>query len=207
MGACRPLDIGVAKSHRESRAGHQHLVTPFDRGTLLAIIEPMGRGEEAARASGLAAASLRERPEDSPAVLLWRCHEALQGSCGAAMSLALFDDRRSVMTWLGVGNTWGGLFFANPLALPSRWEILPRSGVVGVRLPPPYPAAVTVRPYDTLVLATSGIRNAAITELPSSTSAQRLAEELLARHRTGLDEAAVLVARYGVTDGAPRPDG
>lgn len=167
----------------------------FPRGTLVAAADGLGHGKEAARAANLAVDSLQGSPGDAPPQLLRRCHAALNGTRGVVLSVASFDHDRGSMSWLGVGNVWGGLFPLDRNSSPRRRILLLRSGVVGVQLPSLLPEVLSVRPGDTLLFATDGIRGDSILELPAGVPAQRLAEELLVRHQTGTDDALVFVAR------------
>ncbi len=100
------------------------------------------------------------------------------------------------MTWLGVGNVEGVLLSAGGEAGLARESVLLRGGVVGYRLPPLRPAVLTIRPGDTLILATDGIRGGFVSQLTSGEPPQQMADGILARHGKGTDDALVLVARY-----------
>src|SRR5437764_14087643 len=45
--------------------------------------------------------------EDSVILLVGRCHKRLRSTRGVVMSLASFDARESIMTWIGIGNVAG----------------------------------------------------------------------------------------------------
>ncbi len=69
-------------------------------------------------------------------------------------------------------------------------------GVVGSHLPPLEAGVLTVHPGDTLIVATDGIRRGFAEDLPRAVPPQRAADLILARYRSGTDDALVLVARY-----------
>ena len=50
---------------------------------------------------------LARHAEDSVILLVDRCHERLRSTRGVVMSLASFDARESIMTWIGIGNVAG----------------------------------------------------------------------------------------------------
>lgn len=193
------LEVGTAAVARggDGESGDRHLVLPFAgrTGALLAVVDGLGHGKEAAQAADLALSALRMLPQEPPARLVRRCHEVLRGTRGAVMSIASLDGDRGRMCWLGVGNVWGSLFLSDPRASPRQRYLLLPGGVVGLRLPALQPAVVAVQPGDTLLLASDGIRADLIQDLPGSLPVQRLAEEVLAGYRSGSDDALALVAR------------
>jgi len=192
------VEAGVAWSALagEGESGDQHLVKPFPNGTLVAVVDALGHGQGAAAAAKLAIATLEASPRDSVIALLERCDRELRKTRGVAVTLASFDARQNAMTWLAVGNVEGVLLSADREGGLTRESVLLRGGVVGYRLPPLRAAVLTVRPGDTLVLATDGIRSDFIRELTPGMPPQGAADRILARHRKDRDDALVLVARY-----------
>ena len=113
------------------------------------------------------------------------------------MSLAHFDYRAGIMTWLGIGNVEGVLLYADPSeGQPTRASLVTRGGIVGRELPPLRAAALPVSNGDTLLLASDGIKLGFADGLPDDASPQQWANRILASHAKGTDDALVLVARY-----------
>src|SRR5205823_3248291 len=79
------------------------LVAPFAGGTLVAVIDGLGHGIEAAAATRVAIAALADAPGEPVTALLVRCHEEMRGTRGAVMTLVSFRDD-DTLTWVGVGN-------------------------------------------------------------------------------------------------------
>ena len=178
------------------RSGDAPVVAPFPHGTLVAAIDGLGHGPEAADAAEAAARVLTAFAGEELASLVERCHEALRRTRGVALTLASFDARTSLMTWAAVGNVEGFLVRADPAARPARESVLQRGGVVGYQLPPLRVVALQVAPGDTLVLATDGIRSGFVADLAATTRPRALAQSILERHARGSDDALVVVARY-----------
>jgi hypothetical protein len=88
----------------ETESGDLHLVAPFPGGVLLAAVDGLGHGPEAAAVARLAVATLEAHAGEPLARLLLRCHEALRGSRGAVMTVAMFREADRLLTWQGVGN-------------------------------------------------------------------------------------------------------
>lgn len=192
------LEWGLATlalpGHVES--GDRHVVQPFPNGVLVAAVDGLGHGEEAAAAAKLAVSILERHAQEEVIALLRRCHEALRGTRGVVMSLASFRAPDSMLTWLGVGNV-EGLLLREAAGSALRHEALVlRGGVVGAELPPLRVSVIPVMRGDTLIFATDGIREGFTERLALSDPPQELADRILARHAKGTDDALVLVARY-----------
>jgi phosphoserine phosphatase RsbX len=178
-------------------SGDLHLVAPHPGGVLVAAIDGLGHGYEAAEAARTARATLVEDPSADLADLFVRAHGRLARSRGVAMSLASFG-RRGTLTWLGVGNVEGTLVRTEEQSIRRSDSILLLGGVVGYKLPKLRPSRTTVMPGDTLILATDGIRGGYVAGLPPVVGTQALADRILTEYGKGSDDALVLVARYSV---------
>src|SRR2546430_3534138 len=90
VGAPALIEWGVASLALpgEAESGDRHLVTPVGTGVLVAVVDGLGHGAEAASAAKAAVAALERHATESPAPLLERCHRALKGTRGAVMSVA-----------------------------------------------------------------------------------------------------------------------
>jgi len=189
---------GVATLALEGQveSGDLHLVQPVKDGVLIAVVDGLGHGEEAAAAARLAVATLERHADEPPFSLLQRCHVALKGSRGVVMSLACFDAPRGTMTWLGVGNVEGVLHHADWSERSGRASLITRGGIVGSEVPAVQAAVIPVNAGDTLVLATDGIASGFLSDVSSRDEPQRLADHILNRYGKGTDDALVLVARY-----------
>ncbi len=178
-----------------SVCGDLAVVHRFTDGAVLAAIDGIGHGEEAAAAAHVAAEVIARAPLDSPVSLVTRCHEALRDTRGVVLSIASFDLRRPSLTWLGVGNVMGLLQHPG-VRSGGRDELLLRAGVVGAAsLPNLQPSDISLRRLDTLILATDGIRPQFADAVTFGGSPQSVADEILANYCNGGDDALVLVAR------------
>jgi len=192
------IEWGVAAQPLEGEAesGDLHVVQRFPKGVLVAAVDGLGHGLEAAAAARSAVVTLAEYAHEPVISLVKRCHERLIRTRGAVMSLASFNALDSTMTWLGVGNVEGLLLRADAAADPPRENVLLRGGVVGYQLPSLHASILPVTRGDVLILATDGIRSGFVEDVTLSDPPQRIAEQILARRATGTDDALVLVARY-----------
>jgi phosphoserine phosphatase RsbX len=194
----RIVEIGVAMRPLagEFSCGDVPVATPLARGLLVAAVDGVGHGADAASAAQMAAGILQEHAEEALVSLVMRCHEALRKGRGAVMSIAAVDARRGVVTWIGVGNVIGALLHG-PGSEVAEKDLLLRGGVVGATsLPALQPEVVEVSPGDTLVLATDGIASAFSRDLARNLPPQRAADAILQRHGTETDDALVVVMRF-----------
>ena len=191
------VEVAVAEAALpgQSESGDAHLVAPYPGGVLVAAVDGLGHGSEAAHAARLACSVLGEDPGAELQDLFARVHARLVRSRGVAMSLAAFS-RGGGLAWLGVGNVEGTLVRAanGPAGHPD--SILLRGGVVGYQLPPLRPSTTEVEPGDTLVFATDGVAGAHRREVDPARPPGLLAEHLLSEFVKGADDALVVVARY-----------
>jgi phosphoserine phosphatase RsbX len=192
------VEYGIAKFvvPGEKESGDQHLVCCSKSSLLIAAIDGLGHGEEAANAAKAATVVLRQEVNSPIISTVERCHEKLRATRGVVMSLAAVDLVHGMMTWLGVGNVQGVLMRAGSKAGTVKEVLLLRGGVVGGQLPALQAAVLPVFSGDTLVFVTDGVRSEFLESLTPLESPQRAAERILKKHQSGTDDALVLVARF-----------
>jgi len=200
VGTPALIEWGVASRALpgEALSGDLHFVKQVAAGSIVAVVDGLGHGAEAATAARAAVTALDRHAAESPIPLFERCHRALQGTRGVVMSVATFTHRDRSMTWLGVGNVEGLLLYGDGAARSGspRASLVTRGGIVGSELPRLHPVVLPIAPGDTLIFATDGIREGFAEGLAPEAAPQQLADQILARHGKGTDDALVLVARY-----------
>jgi len=192
------IEWAVAEATRagQTESGDRYLVTATPDGALVAVVDGLGHGAEAADAAKVAVRSLERNAQQRVIPLVRDCHQSLVGTRGAVISVASFTAHDQTMTWLGVGNVEGLLLRALATS-PRRESLLLRGGVVGVHLPTLTAEIVPVTPGDTLILATDGVRSDFSSErLSQQDPPPMLADYILARWGKQDDDALVLVVRY-----------
>jgi negative regulator of sigma-B (phosphoserine phosphatase) len=189
---------GVALSEQGAapESGDVDVVAHFPDGALVALIDGLGHGAEAAFAARTAAQLLRQHASEPVLDLVQRCHNALRTTRGVVMTLASFDTRKSSMTWIGVGNVEGVLLRASSGKDRPREAVVSRGGIVGYQLPPLRAAVLPISPGDTLIMATDGVRDGFMHGVIREHTPQAIADSSLARYRKESDDALVVVARY-----------
>ncbi|CAN7435274.1 SpoIIE family protein phosphatase [Trinickia sp. LjRoot230] len=190
------IEWGWAGHALETESGDLHVVVEFDGGALVALLDGLGHGPEAAAAAQAAVPLLEAHAGEPVETLVQRCHEALRATRGAVMSVASFNALDSCVTWTGVGNVDGILVRASDIHARRDEAISTRGGVVGYRLPRLRTDSFAVSRGDTLVMATDGIKNSFSAGVSIEYSPQEIAESILVRYGRRTDDAHVVVARY-----------
>ena len=180
----------------QAESGDLCLIKRVGKGTLIAVVDGLGHGQEAASAAHAAVGAL-DRYSGEPLVeLVRRCHDALLGLRGVVLSLAFLDPQAATMTWLGVGNVGGVLLRADLGNRPARITLVPNAGFIGAEQPHPTTRSVPLALADTVVLFSDGIKDGFAESLVLSNTPQEIADFVITRHLKGNDDALVLVARY-----------
>lgn len=202
-GRCSKLGWAVCATAYpgQMRSGDAFLVQETESGVLVAVVDGLGHGEEAADAAEQALASLARTAEHSLIRSLTACHDTLRGSRGVVMTLAVLDPDRSQLAWLAVGNVEAVVLRRRQAGRQGSCSVVQRAGVVGDRLPPLREASVAMDAGDTLIAATDGILPSFLDDVDLSLDARALAVRLHGRHSRSDDDALVLVARVD----APQP--
>jgi negative regulator of sigma-B (phosphoserine phosphatase) len=192
------LEWGVAAAPLKGQrtSGDLHLFLPLAEGALIAAVDGLGHGPDAASAAERAVETLRRNSGQSVMSMMRLCHKALIGTRGVAMSVAAISAIDESLTWLAIGNVEAVLLRADARTVPPREAVVMRGGVIGYELPPLRAAVTTLQAGDLLILATDGIDASFTDQLDVARTPQRLADHILAEHAKGTDDALVLVARY-----------
>jgi phosphoserine phosphatase RsbX len=180
----------------EATTGDLAVLAPLPEGALVAAIDGVGHGGEAARAALKAGDVVRRRPSQDLVVLAEHCHTALLHTRGAAISLAFISPSKGAMTWLSVGNVEGRVLSGDRSARRPKASLALGSGIAGHELPRVRPTTLDLRPGDIVVLATDGVRDAFGDSLDISGSTQTIADRILAAHWRPTDDALVVALRY-----------
>jgi phosphoserine phosphatase RsbX len=199
MGSRKSIELEWSVAQRalpgESLSGDGHLVAETAAGWLLAVVDGLGHGPEAALAAKTFIAILA-RHTNKPIVDLIRLgHKALRNTRGSVGALVTVDCGRRLLTWLGVGNV-EGIILHDHNENPATEYITARGGIVGYRLPELQPSFLQLSDGDTLILATDGIQSGFCQAIPHQQPPDLLATHILDRYAKPTDDALVLVARW-----------
>ncbi|ATX78526.1 Anti-sigma regulatory factor (Ser/Thr protein kinase) [Mariprofundus aestuarium] len=196
-----PFDIAAV-----SRAipGHQvngdaFVIKHANHRTLVAVIDGVGHGTFAHKASTTAKAYIESHFEQDLEHLLMGCSRACRATRGAVMTLVALEWQERNMHYAGIGNIESRIFNA----LTDK-KLIVRRGIVGNRMPPPKSSLESWNSGAVMVLHSDGISTkwqwhelTPVMHLGASAVAQRIME----RYGKGNDDATVLV----IMDKAEKP--
>jgi negative regulator of sigma-B (phosphoserine phosphatase) len=202
--ACLEWAVAGRPLPGEPVSGDVAACIPAGDGALLAVIDGLGHGPDAAAAAQLARDTLAADSGQSLASLLRLCHVALARTRGAAITLAHVQCSAGVLRWVGVGNVEAHVVRHRdgPYGTVAASTTL-FGGTVGYRLPPVRASTVELRGGDLVIMATDGIDAAFTQQIATAQPVDRLAQGILARCARGTDDALVAVARVRLGAGRP----
>jgi serine phosphatase RsbU (regulator of sigma subunit) len=195
-GSLIAWDVASTALESKGDSGDCYLVKPFPEGVLVAVLDGLGHGSEAATVAKIAAEVLQAHAQENVITLLKRCHEALRGTRGAVISVASFNARDGIMTWVGIGNVEGLLLRFDRNVKPNKESLLLRRGLLGDHLPALHASIVPLMVGDTLIFTTDGIHNGFEQRINLDNSPRQIAANILRHYSKGNDDALVLVGRY-----------
>jgi phosphoserine phosphatase RsbX len=166
-------------------------------GALMGVLDGLGHGMEAAEAASCGVDVLRAARAEPLDVLVQRCHRALSGTRGAAMTLARIDFQTDTLSWIGIGNVAADLVAKHPAGVEVRSSARLVGGIVGYRIPDALTSQeVPIRPGDLLVMSSDGIIEDHLDDIDFAASSLAIADQIMRRHAKDNDDALVLTARH-----------
>jgi serine/threonine protein phosphatase PrpC len=182
---CRPKE-------GQSISGDTYVVEQSGNGhLLLSVIDGLGGGEAAARASGGAATVLQAHPDKPLDQIIRVAHTALHNTRGAVIAILRLEPATRQAHYIGVGNI-GVYVYSNTSIKP-----ISKNGILGYRLPTLLQLKYTYNSGDTFVLYSDGIsaRFSSDLNLDHKQAPQHLAETILHKYGKSNDDATVVVVR------------
>lgn len=193
-----PLEWAVAGRAfpGEDVSGDEWFAVDTAGRALVGAIDGLGHGAAAASAAQQAkrtAIEKRDRPLD---VLFALVHAALEGSRGAAMTLARIDMSSGALEWVGVGNVAAFLVRIGTMGARPAEAALLRGGVLGLNPPQPLRVRKTMMlPGDLLLFGTDGLTPGFEDGVDLSLPTGQLVTDILERCGRDTDDALVLAVR------------
>ena len=177
-------------------SGDLHLVKSFADRVLIAALDGIGHGEEAAAAARTAVDTLEKHVGQSPDALVKLCQAALIKTRGAALTVASVDGRTGTLAWLGVGSVEARLLRAEPRPGADPERVILRGGVVGYQIPELRVSTLPIAAGDMLIFTTDGVAPGLQKEWAREDSPEQIASRIMEQNFKGTDDALVLVVRY-----------
>lgn len=194
--ACLDWAVADRPFPGESISGDLAVFVPAGDFVVIAVVDGLGHGPEAAAAAALAESTITENAAVPVDALMMSCHRALAHTRGAAMTLASVDCHSGLMSWVGVGNVEAVLVRGDG----DRGRVVDSAflyaGTLGYRLPSLRFRIAELRSDDLVLIATDGIDPGFTQGVVVGNSLDRLVSRLLDRYGRAMDDALVAAARY-----------
>jgi phosphoserine phosphatase RsbX len=179
----------------EVECGDQYLVKELNDGILLAVVDGLGHGEEAAFAAKKAIQTIDAHSNEPIETLFKLCNEALHDTRGAAITIAKISVKYK-LSYMAVGNVIGVCWKMDEEAKFERESIFMEGGIVGTRLPLLRQVnEITMAPGNIFILATDGIKTQFEIEPPKLGTPEKIAEKIFTTYRNKNDDGLVLVVQ------------
>jgi anti-sigma regulatory factor (Ser/Thr protein kinase) len=102
--AAMPVGLVNIPISGETVCGDSYFVQVDPSRSIYMMVDGLGHGVGAAEAAAEAVATVSRSAKETAAEIIVRTHDALKKTRGAAMSIAVVDHERLVLTYAGVGN-------------------------------------------------------------------------------------------------------
>jgi len=184
---CRP------KSFR-TVSGDTYLIHETARVALIAVIDGLGSGHEAAQAAGRAREQVAARAEEPLPDIFRACHGALRDTRGAVMAILRIDFQALGIAFAGVGNI--GIHVQSAA---NDIKPISRNGIVGHRLPRIQEFHYPYTPGDLFAMHSDGISSrfslAGYRPIQPEDDLQQVAEQIATRFSKDEDDVTLVLAR------------
>jgi anti-sigma regulatory factor (Ser/Thr protein kinase) len=125
-----PVGLLNIPIHGETVCGDSYFIQVGASRSIYMIVDGLGHGGGAAEAAAEAVATVSQFLRVSASEVIVRTHNALKKTRGAAMSIAIVDHERLMMTYAGIGNVSAVLLNGQ-----SSRSLVSQNGTLGAILP------------------------------------------------------------------------
>lgn len=188
------LDIGAicVPITGESECGDNWAARGNDHVVSLVVIDGLGHGPRAAKATSAALKVVLEQQWSNSIHLLHLMDEALVNTAGAAVAVSELNLHTHALKFCGVGNisgrVYGGGHVRGCVSMP---------GIVGYKMPKLQEFSFPWNRQSAILLYSDGLSSRSFpVALPSMNRSLSIAGELYRDHRRANDDATVLLAKY-----------
>jgi anti-sigma regulatory factor (Ser/Thr protein kinase) len=188
-----PVGVVTVPFKGETTSGDGYFTLLGETRSLYMVVDGLGHGVGASEAANEALAVVEASAQETATEIVERTHDALKKTRGAAMSVAIIDHDRKILTYAGVGNIGATLSSGD-----TNRSLISQNGTLGAVLPRLQSYTYPIERNTLLIMFSDGL--ASKTGLSTYTGLQVRHPALIAgvlyrdfsRKR---DDATVLVAR------------
>ncbi len=198
-GACVEWSAAGRPLPGEGVSGDAAVEVDLDGGgAMLAVVDGLGHGTEAAAAADRAREVVEASAGEPIDAMLHLTHDALARTRGVAMTVASISCSGE-MRWVGVGNVEAHVLRRDGHRSRRVASAVLYGGVLGYRLPVVRVSTLLLEPGDLLLMATDGIAPSFTEDLALADPVERVAATVLERWARPTDDALVAAARFRAT--------
>jgi len=188
-----PVGVVTVPIKGETVSGDGYFTLPGESRSLYMVVDGLGHGLGASEAADEALSVVEASSQETAIEIVSRTHDALKKTRGAAMSVAIIDHDRKILTYAGVGNIGATLSSGG-----TNRSLISQNGTLGAVMPRLQSYTYPIERNTLLIMFSDGL--ASKTGLSAYTGLQLRNPALIAgvlyrdfsRKR---DDATVLVAR------------
>jgi anti-sigma regulatory factor (Ser/Thr protein kinase) len=136
----------------ETSCGDAFLALPGASRSLYMVVDGLGHGGPAAEAAEEAVAVVQETASETTEEIITRTHDALKKTRGAAMSVAIVEHERKLVTYAGIGNVCGMIVTGGA----SR-SMISQNGTLGAMLPRLHEYTYPMEDRSCLIMYSDGL--------------------------------------------------
>jgi negative regulator of sigma-B (phosphoserine phosphatase) len=195
-GSCVEWSAASRALPGEAVSGDAALHVDLDRGgALVAVVDGLGHGAEAAAAAERACEVVGAAATEPMEEVLRLTHDALARTRGVAMTVASITCSGE-MRWVGVGNVEAHVLQRDGHRTRRVASAVLYGGVLGYRLPAVRVTTHPLKPGDMVVMATDGIAPDFTDDVALDDPVARVVATVLERWARPTDDALVAAARF-----------
>ena len=195
-GSCVEWSAAGRALPGEAVSGDAALEVDLDRGgALVAVVDGLGHGAEAAAAAERACEVVGAAASEPIDEVLRLTHDALAGTRGVAMTVASIACSGE-MRWVGVGNVEAHVLRRDGRRSRRAASAVLYGGVLGYRLPAVRVSTHQLEPGDMVLMATDGIAPDFTDDVALADPVARVVATALERWARPTDDALVAAARF-----------
>jgi phosphoserine phosphatase RsbX len=195
-GSCVEWSAASRALPGEAVSGDAALHVDLDRGgALVAVVDGLGHGAEAAAAAERACEVVGAAATEPMEEVLRLTHDALARTRGVAMTVASITCSGE-MRWVGVGNVEAHVLQRDGHRTRRVASAVLYGGVLGYRLPAVRVTTQALKPGDMVVMATDGIAPDFTDDVALDDPVARVVATVLERWARPTDDALVAAARF-----------
>lgn len=190
---CFQVGCHVRPCDGEAVSGDAVVVRELPDGVFLSLIDALGHGREAAQVALRAIRFLKQDAGPDVEQTLRGLHDQLEGTRGAAASVAFADRRDGSIACTGIGNTVVRRVGRREQRYPAP------DGILGVRFRTPRIHRLSLESDELLLLYSDGI-DEHFPQIPTAAlctqTVDMLARRIVLDHGKSYDDAACIALRY-----------